>query len=304
MVVTNLVPREKKWFEAQRLVALYDLSCTPPRMTSLVVSHDMPWLAATAARAPYGFISTKTGDIYSFDLRVRPPQLELLGSHGENCAEELECSDDGRLLFIAGLSAQLWDRQTGQRLWQRDDIWVREATFLPRSQRLLCGLATGEVLEFDSATGEELRRLCFHRWPIQSLSVSPSGEYLASTDNSGECVINHLPGGKVVQSRRFQHGAFAEFSPDDRTLLIANPFKGCLLATADTEAGELTSSIVQLSSFVLRLKTASDGTVFLVNGQPFVTAWNPTTRETYRVAPSVDELCAARFTSASPMETP
>jgi len=303
MVATSYPPRVRTWDSSRRFMAVYDLHSTPPRMTSVVPLMN-PWLAACAAAAPYGFIGTEQGDLHWLDLGTQHPRPCRMGAYGHPCPEILECSDDGRLVLIAALAAQLWDRESGQLQWQREDIWVKRAVFVPQSHRLICGLATGEIQELDAATGQTRRQLSLHRSQIRSLSVSPCGEYLASTAATGECVISRLDNGEVLWTRRYRHDALAEFAADGDSVVVANAFRGCSLATADAATGDPIMHGLVLSSTILKVRPVADGTVFLTSGQPFVTAWRPDTGESYRLTPSIDFLYATARDSANQSITP
>lgn len=91
---------------------------------------------------------------------------------------------------------------------------------------LLATAVEGEIILWDGAIGEELRRLPGHSARIESMDFSPNGEVLASGDREGNMILWNTLTGEVIVTLDLGDAEITQllFSPD-----------GSLLATATVD---------------------------------------------------------------------
>ena len=270
----SIYPLARADTDLRHAAAVYDLSENPPRLAELL-SHGLPWLVASSPASNYGFCSTGEGGLYWFDTATSPVQLVQLGSHEGGFARLLECSSDGDLLLVAAADTTLWDRAAAKMLWRRTDIIVTACAFAPQPARLICGLATGEVVALDPATGAILSRLAAHDYEVYSIAVSPDGQLLASADRGGYCLVTEIETGRRPWSRKCVVGPLVEFLPDSKSLVVSNPEYGTDLVVVALPSGKPLARLRGLTGVIRDLTVASDGTVYICSSQEVVTAWNP-----------------------------
>ena len=74
----------------------------------------------------------------------------------------------------------MWDFQSGALKWRLDGSVVYSVALVPHVDVIVCGMADGSVAELSLETGEDLRRISRHHWPVMNLTVSSQGDRVAS----------------------------------------------------------------------------------------------------------------------------
>src|SRR5207248_663354 len=106
-------------------------------------------------------------------------RLHRLGS--DNGASTLAFSADGKVLAADDNGITVWDTATGkQRTAIRlTSLRVYSLAFTPRGRSLLANTGDPPVVEWNVATGQEVRRFEGGPLPDLRMAVSPTGRYVA-----------------------------------------------------------------------------------------------------------------------------
>ena len=129
---------------------------------------------------------------FSWDLGISNPQPKLV--HASVLGRPVQAlggsvSEDGRLYAVAyrGDSGkplvEIWDTATDQLVQTISDYNVASVAFSADSSLLAIGTTDGEVILWDIAGKEELRRLTGHEGIVHSVCFSPDGRRLFAGDN-------------------------------------------------------------------------------------------------------------------------
>jgi outer membrane protein assembly factor BamB len=218
-------------------------------------------------------------------------QPVYFGTHQAGHPARMACTDDGSLVVVASSNTTAWDRQAAKLLWRREAPIVEACQFLPRSRRLICSLATGEIVELDPLTGDVLRLIDRYPYPITHLGVAPGGDRLAAVNSHKVCVLADLETGGAIWSRQFSWVAVGpQFSPDGRTLLVPNPEEGVEIAEVSSVSGKTVGTLSGVGGHIMALRVTDDGTVYAWNDRGTITAWSLANRTiTRQFTPSAIE---------------
>lgn len=107
---------------------------------------------------------------------------------------------------------------------------VHAVAFHPDQQRALSASADGELILWNPATGEALRRFCGHTDVVYDLSLSTDGKRLLSASADGALIVWDVETGRAVQRLAGHAGGVRQvcFLPGDRAALSAGD-DGCLM---------------------------------------------------------------------------
>jgi len=145
---------------------------------------------------------------------------------------QIACSPDGRwLATVESEQLCVWDFQSGALQWRLDGSVVYSVAFVPHVDVIVCGMADGSVAELSLKTGEDLRRISRHPWPVLHLAVSSQGNRVASycagqeirvTDRlTGTSVWQHCAAKDGLPLIKFKRLPLLSFSRDGRRLITA-----------------------------------------------------------------------------------
>jgi WD40 repeat protein len=109
-------------------------------------------------------------------------------------------SPDGRLVASIGdypcNHVLLWEAATGKEraeLPRVGETNVTSVAFAPDRRTLAAGLETGEIMLWDVATGQEVRRLKGHQGPVTAVAYSRDGGTLVSGSWDGTALTWTIP---------------------------------------------------------------------------------------------------------------
>jgi WD40 repeat protein len=256
-----------------KVADFYDLSGKSPRRKE-PLRHGIPWMIAGSPDGRYAFLCTQAGALYWFDVMITPRQLHYLGSHPNGYGQLLECSDDGALLLMTGGVTTLWDRAAATLLWTRSGSEISSCSFWPGSHRLICGLATGDLVELDPATGLTLRQIDQLPTTVSSLSLSPDGQHVASCDSSGNCKVTELATGRCIWSYGCRTMSVVRFAPDGQSLLVSHPRPGIDLALFSLDTGQPLATLDDLSWWIKEVRVTREGTAYIACVNGTITTWD------------------------------
>jgi len=144
-------------------------------------------------------------------------------------------SPDGRTLAMLGVNRRdivLWD-PAGDRLERTmeaaGDEEFHSLVFTPDGRRILAGASVSGVVEWDVASGRQLRQLPGPRGRVTNLALHPDGKTLVTTSSDWTSRLWHLPSGQelctILQHHADQHHHgerhWIQFADAD-TLLISS----------------------------------------------------------------------------------
>ncbi|MFN7137952.1 MAG: TIR domain-containing protein [Limisphaerales bacterium] len=135
-------------------------------------------------------------------------------------------SSDGRWVATAGQdkSANVWETSTGKLLHSLKHIGpVREVAFTPDGRSLI-SIAVNSARRWDLNTGQAIGLPMMHDGGVYTLTVSPSGAYVATGAGDRTArVWNALTGQPITAPLRHEDWVVSlEFSPDEQKLLTAS----------------------------------------------------------------------------------
>jgi WD40 repeat protein/serine/threonine protein kinase len=101
-------------------------------------------------------------------------------------------------------------------------VWV--VRFLPDGQRALSGSGDTNLILWDVATGEPIRRLEGHTSDIYGMDVSPDGVYAVSGQADGDAILWDIDRGQVIRHLEGHTSDILgiDFAPDGKTVLTAS----------------------------------------------------------------------------------
>jgi hypothetical protein len=258
----------------RQAVEIHDLVPNRVRRDGLL-SHGLPWLVAASRDSHYGFVCSESSGLYWFDVASAPPKLRQIGTSAGDHAEFLLASGDGALvLLVRRATASVWDRTSGLMIWARDGLPITSCEFVPRSHRVLCGLATGELLELDPKTGRTLRLIENNLHLINSLSISEDGSRIAFGDAGCNCLVRELASGRCLWSHECARAPLVRFATDGESLLVTDPSQGLNLTRFSIASGQPLVTLTGLKSSINQVRVTRTGTAWLSCQDSTVTGWD------------------------------
>jgi WD40 repeat protein/serine/threonine protein kinase len=172
-------------------------------------------------------------------------------------------SSDGQSILVAGSEASwIADLQTGD-IMQQFGSGAGSAVFSP-DNRYVTTINDRDVQVWDVATGQELHKFEGHTLPINTLSYSPDGSYVATTSVDGTARLWNMQTGGQAQEFSFPESLFGvAFSPDGRFLAT-----GSMNSTAQLWDIEM---VGEVRHFTGHTKGIFAGIAFSPNGRYLLT---------------------------------
>ena len=208
-----------------------------------------PWIAAAWAMAGVGSVASLVG--ISFLFAALPPgnltasvsntsavlETDAVPADVLSVARALESEDQiwavatsaselGTPLVAAGGEGgilQVWDRQTGDRIWTLSghDSAVRDLAIIPSGQQLLSASDDG-IKAWDLQTGELLYQVETEGEPVGSLAISPSERTFISSQYDGQITNRRIEDGAPVYSVEAESTVWSvEMAPDGQSFFSA-----------------------------------------------------------------------------------
>lgn len=157
---------------------------------------------------------------------------ELNGHSG--CVHSVNFSPDGSCLIS---SAAVWGsadhkkgRRGGVKVWNLadgtprlalDNVSAVASCYLPDGKSILVGTDTGEIIQYDSNTGEKIRRFIGHSRSILDLAMNSQGDYFASTAKDFSLRLWNLKTGQLMNNLKLSVDPFqVDWSPNGKQLVV------------------------------------------------------------------------------------
>jgi len=184
------------WVERSREVGCWDVDARQIvywDQLERIGHRDPVWAIAFSAdgtllaTAPGSTQRVRDAAIILWDLATGQ-EVQRLEGHADSTILTVEFSPDGSMLASGSWvsdEAKIWDVETGEELFDLPHQKEIDAvTFSPDSLLLATGTGgyatTGEVILWDTSTGQESQRLEGHTKTVRCLGFSPDGTLLAS----------------------------------------------------------------------------------------------------------------------------
>jgi len=251
----------------------------PPAPLSLPTAGLAPWRITGARQAPFAFVASKSGDLYSFDLRGNPAPPIHFGRHPLPYLKDLACTDDASLVVAANISISCWDRATARCLWSRDDCEIIRGMFVPCTHRFFAALTTGQIAELDAHSGVTLREFPSHSACTTYLDISLDSQRLVAANPLGDCVVSVLAANEPLWSRQFPSNSFApRFSPDGRILVAADVQRRPRVTLLCADSGDVLGELTGARAMILGLTISPHGAVYAWDVTGTVSVWDLASR--------------------------
>ena len=252
---------------------IYDLTTDPPTLRRRFEGLDPHRVCGSGRRA---FLSTCSGEVYSYELTSPCCEPILLGRHDHGYLQALECADDGSIVVAtAARVAMAWNVDARKLLWRRSNIDVSSCRFAPGSRRLFAGLDTGEIVELDPLSGATVGRFLQLAGRVTSITISPGEDCLAAIDMHGNLFVIEIRISLLHWSMRCsKSGLRARFSPDGKTLAIIHPSPTDDLGLFCAFSGRRLRGLSGSMGTVAGLAVTSRGTIYAWEGGDIL-VWDP-----------------------------
>lgn len=226
-------------------------------------------------------------DLISGKLRFSIPLHKRTRSYRRGV---LDVSPDGQTVAVAmeGSSFQVWDLKTRT---QRHAVpeahvaMVRAVAFSPHGKTAITGSYDGTVRIWNSATGEQIRKLVYSDRPmnLMSVAISPAGNVLAAAGNYrkrpvetvGAVKLWNAASGKLLHEIRLSGCGFAmAFSPDGKRLatatmggIFAESGAAATIHLIDVESGKAVADLAGHAQTVLAVGFSPDSSELVSIGE-------------------------------------
>jgi WD40 repeat protein len=241
-------------------------------------------------------VGFEDGSLYLWDVETQAIIHSLEGHEGH--VRAIAFSPDGRAALSGGSdhSVVLWDLQTGQetRRFKGHDGWVRTVAFSPDGKTAVSGgfsgdsvssvADPGQLILWDLATGQEIRRFEGHSSGVVAATFAPDGQailassgFFTNVDNEKNLILWDVATGAKIWD--FAHTG----SIDNYALAVSPDGSRALTGTAgnevilwDLSSGQQLQSFEGHSTLVTSIAYTPDGRRALsgdANG--LVILWDP-----------------------------
>ncbi len=238
-------------------------------------------------------IASEAGTIYTWDASNPGATPQPLGEH-RGSALALGATSDGRWLVAASdIQLTMWDLQTRQLGWRRDDRRGYCLAIHPVSENVILGDAHGEVLELDLHSGDIVRTLARHNGTPDSVAVSPDGQRVASVGGDRRLVITDFNTAETIWSSPHVTLAKLCFSPGGETL-VSSGFDddAWSLLVWDASDGRQRAKLTGHKNVILGIAFASNGTLYSWSTDGTLREWDlKQGRQTNSFTPATKEAC-------------
>lgn len=203
----------------------------------------------------------------------------------------------------------LVDVHTGEVIRRFDGSYagINSAVFSPDGNMILsCGCGEidddsqciqGELILWDVATGEIIRRFDEHRWEVNQVAFSPDGKRALSVASEGDSFIWDVSTGKIlIQLGNQNPWTYAgTFSPDGDTILIGG--NSGELVLWDATNGEKIAQLIGHTDSIRDITFNRDGKLALTGADDkTIILWNMETNTMIRgFAGHTDEVTSVAF---------
>ena len=219
------------------------------------------------------FIGCWDGSIAYVDSRFETSEPVRFAPQADCLVTNLLYARESKAVIVCGESITARQADTGELLWQRHFAEHRAMAIDDFGKSLYCGLASGEVLQIDPASGH-LQRVCAeHDHEVLQLTVSPSGDYLASVLKTGVVVMTRLIDSKVVWKGRASTTCEPAFSVDGTRLVIADYTTQRRLLVIDARSGVQLFALGEHKG-VFGVRRGANGNVYSWGSDGCIVAWD------------------------------
>lgn len=270
-----------------------ELRGLPTDIQAVVLSQDSSLLV---------FLNS-SGSLRAFNLTNRTEKMKFAGllPHKDRYSSQhllAVCEETSQLIHANGTDICLFNLENGQIIWEittghYPDI-VHTVTFYQHGTRLACGLLSGSIIVWDTATGQKFQTLSGHIGPVESLAVSPDGLRVAAGSYNGTITVWDLTTGHAVQEAEVnkfsvrgmtssQDGTVVVSQSSDSMIRLWNPKTGQCFLQFKAEASGSIDPVFSPDGSLLAL-ALKDGTIGLWSGSSLAPAaagetiemWNTT----------------------------
>lgn len=225
------------------------------QLSHKIPSWDVPvWTGVAVDSSLRAYVGGDDHKIRCWNLQTG--KLESKLTRNVDWVKAVRLRPDGLVLLSADMSETgiLWQTDTRQKFMPLRGIpsAVNCGQFSPDGNELALGLFGGQVLTFNSVTGQPIHNLSLGHGDVYTMAYSPDGRYIAAAGRTGIIRVWDIKNGASFKdlTGHTRRVATLDFTPEGKLISGSEENQVCLW---DVEAGRQIAQIAGLSGKVRKV---------------------------------------------------